>query len=554
MISIIVFSKGRPMQLHAYLESLLKFSDAKQEMITVLLCEMERIHYEKVIKAFPNVHWVKEVKFEENLKKEIAKAEDFIMFGCDDVVFIRNFCLQEACEYLKENEQVFGFSIRLGRNITPCPKENLSNTTNIFEWNWEESQENRYNYPWELDCTIYRKEDVCRLTEEEEHPIKNPNYYEAMIHADNISRRITRKHLASYLESGCAVVITVNRVQNTHQNGYDDSLATDIFTLDKLYNDENNTLDIEKIAQKRTNQVHVESEFFILREGKKGYRIKRNIKKKLQNVYCKCLVLPVKIDRYLDRKKYRRGGYSTDVSILTPEQTIQLLEEKKQSIIRFGEGEIDYIKGEDLTFQDYNKELAQRLIEILITQEEGLCIGIPYFFMNPITKLTEYTLQRALAIAPKRKFIKKKCKKEIRYIDASFLLPYETYLLEDFEMYYSRIQGMLKDLDVTVICGEGILDRLQYNALDECKSVDYICAPSMNAYASYDIILSQAMQIDKNRLVLIILGPTAKVLAYDLHRAGYTAWDIGHYLKDYDAYKKQRPRTEAEITQFYKPD
>ena len=35
---------------------------------------------------------------------------------------------------------------------------------------------------------------------------------------------------------------------------------------------------------------------------------------------------------------------------------------------------------------------------------------------------------------------------------------------------------------------------------------------------------------------------------------GYTAWDIGHYLKDYDAYKKQRPRTEAEITQFYKPD
>ncbi len=554
MISIIVFSKGRPMQLHAYLESLLKFSDAKQEMITVLLCEMEGIRYEKVIKAFPNVHWVKEVKFEKNLKKEIAKAEDFIMFGCDDVVFTRSFCLQEACEYLKRHEQVFGFSIRLGKNITPCPQKNLSNTSNIFEWNWEESQENRYNYPWELDCTVYRKEDVCKLTEEEENPIKNPNYYEAMINADNISRRIVRKHLASYLEYGCAVVITVNRVQNTHQNGFDDSLATDIFTLDKLYNDENNTLDIEKIAQKRTNQVHVESEFFILRKNKKGYKTKRNIKKKLQNIYRKCMVLPIKVDRYLDRKKYRRGGYSKDMSILTPEQTIQLLEDKKKSIIRFGEGEIDYIKGEDLTFQDYDKRLSQRLLELLTVQEDGLCIGIPYFFMNPVNNLTEYALQRALAIAPKRKFIKKKCKKEIQYIDASFLLPYETYLLEDYEKYYTRMQGMLKDVDVTVICGEGILDRLQYDALEVCKSVEYIYAPSMNAFANYDNMLSQAMQVDKSRLVLIILGPTAKVLAYDLHKAGYTAWDIGHYLKDYDAYKKQRPRTEAEIMQFYKPD
>ena len=35
--SVIVFSKGRPMQMHAYLESLLKFSDARQEMDGALL-------------------------------------------------------------------------------------------------------------------------------------------------------------------------------------------------------------------------------------------------------------------------------------------------------------------------------------------------------------------------------------------------------------------------------------------------------------------------------------------------------------------------------------
>ena len=116
------------------------------------------------------------------------------------------------------------------------------------------------------------------------------------------------------------------------------------------------------------------------------------------------------------------------------------------------------------------------------------------------------------------------------------------------------MQKLLEGKDVTVICGEGVLDKLEYKALDVCHSVEYVYGPSMNAYSYYDKLLEQAKKIDKNRLVLAILGPTAKVLVYDLYKAGYTAWDIGHYLKDYDAYKKQRPRTEAEITQFYKPD
>ncbi|MDE6983840.1 MAG: hypothetical protein K2O99_04795, partial [Lachnospiraceae bacterium] len=67
-ISIIVFSKGRPLQLHAYLESLFRFSDAVQEMVTVLYCETEGIRYEKLMQRYPQVSWVKENKFESDLK------------------------------------------------------------------------------------------------------------------------------------------------------------------------------------------------------------------------------------------------------------------------------------------------------------------------------------------------------------------------------------------------------------------------------------------------------------------------------------------------------
>lgn len=82
--------------MHAYLESLLKFSDARQEMVTVLYCETEGIRYGKLMQQFPQVTWRKENKFETDLKQIIADAGEYIMFGCDDVVFTRPFSLQEG--------------------------------------------------------------------------------------------------------------------------------------------------------------------------------------------------------------------------------------------------------------------------------------------------------------------------------------------------------------------------------------------------------------------------------------------------------------------------
>ncbi|MBU4465609.1 MAG: DUF1792 domain-containing protein, partial [Actinobacteria bacterium] len=39
---------------------------------------------------------------------------------------------------------------------------------------------------------------------------------------------------------------------------------------------------------------------------------------------------------------------------------------------------------------------------------------------------------------------------------------------------------------------------------------------------------------------IAILGPTATVLAYDLHRAGYRALDLGHIAKSYDWWLRGR--------------
>jgi hypothetical protein len=116
------------------------------------------------------------------------------------------------------------------------------------------------------------------------------------------------------------------------------------------------------------------------------------------------------------------------------------------------------------------------------------------------------------------------------------------------------MQGIIKDREVVLICGKGILSEIKYNPFDVCKSIEYIEAPNISAFSEYDRILAEAKKIDKDKLICIILGPTADLLVYDLFKEGYQVWDIGHFVKDYDAYFKKNPRNEDTLIKFYQPD
>jgi hypothetical protein len=552
-ISVIVFSKDRPMQLHAYLESLLKFSDADEDNITVILCETEQIRYEKVKASFKKVKWVRETNFEENLKETVSQAGKYIMFGCDDVVFTHSFSLKKASGYLNIHEDVFGFSMRLGQNIVPYPADAVFNG-DIMEWDWEKSHEQHYNYPWELDCTLYRKEDVEKLINTEEKVIKNPNYLEAVVTSDNNSEKITRKHLASNKEHGCAVVITVNRVQDSYQNGFDDSMETDIYSLDRLYNDEGNTLDIDRISAKENHTVHVESEFFILRKAAKGYSAERLFIKKFKNIGRDISKFPKKCYNYVERRLYRNGMFEGRINIINTEETLEVIGKSDKSFIRLGESEFLLMMGNSVPSQQYDEKLAKRLMKLLALNDDRINIGVPYYYAYPVKYLTQYIGIRAESIAVQRRFLFRHSNKNVKYIDAGFTQAYHLYEEYDFESHFNKIKGLLKDKAVTLICGEGTLERIDYKLLDVCGLVEYIYAPATEAYGSYDRLLNTAISIDKNRLVCVSLGPAAKPLAYDMIKAGYKVWDIGHLLKDYDTYMKKKTRTETEIIQFYMPD
>lgn len=261
-ISVIVFSKDRPMQLHAYLESLLHFSDITEENISVLWKKTDGIDYSKVINSFQRTKWIQENNFHHDLMQTIQDANDYILFGCDDVVFNNSFITQNTIKILENDNNIFAFSLRLGSNIIPLPDKIISQS-NFLKWNWKETQAPHYNYPWELDCTIYRKSDILSMLNNYADTIKSPNYLES-IFAEEPAKYISKLDLACFNGKNHAIVITVNRVQDTHCNPIDDTEDTDIQTLNTIYNHDNNKLDILTISELENHYIHVGSEYFIL--------------------------------------------------------------------------------------------------------------------------------------------------------------------------------------------------------------------------------------------------------------------------------------------------
>jgi len=264
--------------------------------------------------------------------------------------------------------------------------------------------------------------------------------------------------------------------------------------------------------------------------------------------------IPKRVYRKYESEKYKKGRYSKLLKIMDARQTLKYLNNNCVSFCRFGDGEIAIMNGESIAFQQFHPELANKLRKILCTNEEKLLIGINYFYLNPVDNVNRFTLNFLYAMGNQRKFLIKNCNSQMIYMDAAITQMYQNYEKYDFEYYFQQFQKLFEKKDITVVCGQGVLDNIQYNALYVCNSVEYIYAPNKDAFSQYDEILGRILQSDRKRIICIILGPTAKVLVYDLFKNGRTAWDIGHYLKDYDAYMRKVPKTDDMIEKFFKPD
>lgn len=161
MITFVVFSKNRPLQLHAYLNSLHTFFEGYANIHVIVRADEAYISaYTDVQAEFPDVSLEYEYDFSKQLKALVGHTEYFC-FGCDDVVFVAPVKLSDAIELLSDQD-ILGISLRLGTHIShnmfwqPMDQPQLTlSGTEFITWNISGSTGD-WGYPWEVLGTLYR--------------------------------------------------------------------------------------------------------------------------------------------------------------------------------------------------------------------------------------------------------------------------------------------------------------------------------------------------------------------------------------------------------------
>jgi len=162
-ISVLCFSKDRPLQLEAYLDSLFRMS-ARPLPVSVLYTCGPPFHaaYDKLKSRFLEVDFVRETDFKGQVLAYLQQVETpLLMFGCDDVIFKRPWQPREVSKTFQIRQRLLAFSLRLGREITYShPADRTMSAPHFLEsdpflvWRWPAGQVD-WGYPWELDCTVY---------------------------------------------------------------------------------------------------------------------------------------------------------------------------------------------------------------------------------------------------------------------------------------------------------------------------------------------------------------------------------------------------------------
>lgn len=223
------------------------------------------------------------------------------------------------------------------------------------------------------------------------------------------------------------------------------------------------------------------------------------------------------------------------ISVLSIDQSLDYLLEKGASVVRFGDGEMDLIAGRSIPYQEYDPELSARLREIMsMKSDEHMMICLPDVF----TGLERYSIDA-------QNFWKAHLQHHLAdYLEICRAPLYgSTFIsrpyidLEDKTPsvgYFAKLKQLWQDKDLLIV--EGLTSRsgVGNDLFDGSRSIKRIICPSRNAYSKLETIKQAVREHADNRLILTMLGPTAKVLVYDLVQEGYRALDIGHIDSEYE--------------------
>lgn len=231
--------------------------------------------------------------------------------------------------------------------------------------------------------------------------------------------------------------------------------------------------------------------------------------------------------------------YKDEIPVIKNDiQTLEYIKENFVSVSRFGDGELNLIDGSGNHFTKYNKALADRLKEVLKGERVNHIVCLP----PQINSLKCYRLSQKLFwswhLTWKLGKWVKLLKKDLTYYSAFISRFYLCYLNPNYtKCIINHWKQIWDNKDILIVEGEYTRLGVGNDLFNNVKSIKRILCPNENAFDKYEEILNESKRY-KNHLILIALGQTATVLAYDLSIYDCWAIDIGHLDIEYEWYLK----------------
>lgn len=231
-------------------------------------------------------------------------------------------------------------------------------------------------------------------------------------------------------------------------------------------------------------------------------------------------------------------------NVLSRENTLKQLINSNKSLARYGDGELNMINYYNIGFQNYDQKLSNRLKEIILSLNDDCYIAIP----ESLNSLKNFKLKAKLAwmqlIGGHFKYYNKYLIKDI-YLNSQITRPYLDYKTSiDLEAYFQEFKKIWLNKRILIVEGEYSRLGLGNDLFDNVHCCKRLITLSKNAFSKYDEIYEYIILNKTNYdLILIALGPTATVLAYDLSK-DIRALDLGHFDIEYEWFKNKVTKKE----------
>lgn len=247
------------------------------------------------------------------------------------------------------------------------------------------------------------------------------------------------------------------------------------------------------------------------------------------------------MNRTIENLKYEMPFRQTPVVPIVRDgaEAIDLIINQRKSLCRFGDGEFAVIAGENRQkFQRADEKLAERLKEVLASDQKNIliCIADTYGDLSKYNEDCRYHIRGYMSERVRKQHYELLDMNRI-YYDSWLTRPYASYIDNYTDAPLKRFAHLKKiwtGRDLLIIEGEKTRMGVGNDLFAEANSIVRILGPAEHAFDRYEEILSLAKEQDRDRLVLIAMGATATVLAYDLACDGFQALDIGHVDMEYE--------------------